>query len=75
MHRCRLFSQNQGIYLKKYIHTSNKALTRSSPIILPKSVLTCRKAELAFFIWVLGEGRGFISLYIVFITLTHLTDT
>ena len=43
-----------------------KELRRSSPIILQKSVLTCRKSELVFFpVWVLGEGES-ISLYLVY---------
>ena len=53
MHRCRLFSHNQGIYLDEYRQeTSDKTLRRSSTIILRKYFLTCCKAEFAFLsIW------------------------
>ena len=39
--------------ISRWIHTSDKALRHSFPIILRKSVLICCKAEFAFFsIWV-----------------------
>ena len=53
MYRCRLFVIIDARNISPIIYTSDKALRRSSPTILRKSVLTCCKAEFAFFsIWV-----------------------
>ena len=51
MQRCQLFCLIIKEYTSRWIHTSNKALT-----LLRKSALTCRKAELAFFVSFFYQG-------------------